>query len=99
MTHSPSLLAVWRLAEQQSKVLFAHWSDAMASNDVAAAGLLKTRLVAQRAAAHDAFLRLIDNASTVSRACRFRGWLGASGVQWRGSAAGGRDRRQRWRDW
>ena len=42
----------------------------MAHNDVASASQLKIALDAQRIAAHEAFVRLIEHAQSVSRACR-----------------------------
>ena len=65
-----SPLVAWRLAEQESKLLFAYWHSAMANDDVDSAAQLKTKLAAQRAISHEAFVRLLDDAETVSRTCR-----------------------------
>ena len=72
MQHQLSPLAAWRLAEQETKRLFAYWHSALANNDFASAAQLKAKLAAQRAISHEAFVRLLDGAETVSRTCRPR---------------------------
>ena len=73
MTKSSPLLAAWHSAEQESKLLFAYWTRALAAHDMSAAAQLRVSLVVQRAVAHEAFERFIERAADESRACRHFG--------------------------